>query len=607
MNKENEKVKYKTYTREKEAQAKGFNYPNNQSNYSKQFTFDKYKIHINKLKHIRKKSEKKNKISSTVNNSHLSPLQKPFPVKKRQNSQMITEFPSINKRKSQTPSPMTKQAKPTKYLYTSPNKPICIKKKYKPSGNFMRVNLNAAAAYNGNSFSNVKSNYASAEYYPQIKYIKKHYTPNCNSPKANNDFKLNNNNSNTNIKKPFSALSPLSPHNKKNQNDNKRITEALNFKTKIYQLTQTIQQLKIENKEKIKSKDEEIDVLTQIINNKSFNSNDNSHSNNHDNTIIHKQEKTINSLEVKLKDTQNELAECKILIMKQKELIEDLTGQLSTQQDIEKQANTLSKESNKDKCINGTTHSIIGEIKNDKIVLFTQEQTKEISFLLRKLFEVNKLSLETVVYNLFENDTTISFDKVVSKLLSLLSIKAEQNQDILLNYFISLSYETDQSNNSLELMKTKFIENMTELKLIYTKEFEQNLTNDLIQSLFSHQETLENKFKEKDQNGTGLILHETLKAILSEMCLRLSVDNYEQLIYTMKQFDDCNYDIYDLNYSNVIFLLKNHKANEYDDSDSVHYNSNTNNKEEEIDYNNKARTLINQIFETVLASKIKLK
>lgn len=185
-------------------------------------------------------------------------------------------------------------------------------------------------------------------------------------------------------------------------------------------------------------------------------------------------------------------------------------------------------------------------------------QLTEITYILIKNFEANKITPELAMSEIFqpildtlEQDSTIEKNYLItlltSHILSLIHcvnpVSSDQNK---ISFFLS-HLLTNSSNEFGEFMDTfmKIFENIKQ----YTKEIENSLLPKLKQDLLSHNKYLIENYKSE------FISFCAFRTLLNKQKIVLDDTSAEFLIYKMKQFTHDNNSIFDLSYRNLINII----------------------------------------------------
>ena len=238
-------------------------------------------------------------------------------------------------------------------------------------------------------------------------------------------------------------------------------------------------------------------------------------------------------------------------------LIEDLQNQIkilkNEKKDLEQQNQFLSNQL-----------STMNNISNNSSTDLNSRHLTEISYILIKNFESNKITKQIAMQNIFREivdslgeDSKIEkqnlIDMITDKIMSIIKTKNKKDKTKII-FFISNLLST--SGNELG----NFIDNfMHVIDNVYDENTERNLMLKLKKDLVKENQYLKDNYK------NDFISFASFRNLLNQKQIVLDDTSAEFLIYKMKQFNNEEKSMFDLSYKNLIEIIDEKEIEEKSD------------------------------------------
>ena len=240
-------------------------------------------------------------------------------------------------------------------------------------------------------------------------------------------------------------------------------------------------------------------------------------------------------------------------------LIEDLQNQIKTlkneKKDLEQQNQFLSNQL-----------STMNNISNNSSTDLNSRHLTEISYILIKNFESNKITKQIAMQNIFREivdslgeDSKIEkqnlIDMITDKIMSIIKTKNKKDKTKII-FFISNLLST--SGNELGNFIDNFMHVIDNVK-IYDENTERNLMLKLKKDLVKENQYLKDNYK------NDFISFASFRNLLNQKQIVLDDTSAEFLIYKMKQFNNEEKSMFDLSYKNLIEIIDEKEIEEKSD------------------------------------------
>lgn len=240
-------------------------------------------------------------------------------------------------------------------------------------------------------------------------------------------------------------------------------------------------------------------------------------------------------------------------------LIEDLQNQIKTlkneKKDLEQQNQFLSNQL-----------STMNNISNNSSTDLNSRHLTEISYILIKNFESNKITKQIAMQNIFREivdslgeDSKIEkqnlIDMITDKIMSIIKTKNKKDKTKII-FFISNLLST--SGNELGNFIDNFMHVIDNVK-IYNENTERNLMLKLKKDLVKENQYLKDNYK------NDFISFASFRNLLNQKQIVLDDTSAEFLIYKMKQFNNEEKSMFDLSYKNLIEIIDEKEIEEKSD------------------------------------------
>ena len=240
-------------------------------------------------------------------------------------------------------------------------------------------------------------------------------------------------------------------------------------------------------------------------------------------------------------------------------LIEDLRNQIKTlkneKKDLEQQNQFLSNQL-----------STMNNISNNSSTDLNSRHLTEISYILIKNFESNKITKQIAMQNIFREivdslgeDSKIEkqnlIDMITDKIMSIIKTKNKKDKTKII-FFISNLLST--SGNELGNFIDNFMHVIDNVK-IYNENTERNLMLKLKKDLVKENQYLKDNYK------NDFISFASFRNLLNQKQIVLDDTSAEFLIYKMKQFNNEEKSMFDLSYKNLIEIIDEKEIEEKSD------------------------------------------
>ena len=269
-------------------------------------------------------------------------------------------------------------------------------------------------------------------------------------------------------------------------------------------------------------------------------------------------------------------------------LIEDLQNQIkilkNEKKDLEQQNQFLSNQL-----------STMNNISNNSSTDLNSRHLTEISYILIKNFESNKITKQIAMQNIFREivdslgeDSKIEkqnlIDMITDKIMSIIKTKNKKDKTKII-FFISNLLST--SGNELGNFIDNFMHVIDNVK-IYDENTERNLMLKLKKDLVKENQYLKDNYK------NDFISFASFRNLLNQKQIVLDDTSAEFLIYKMKQFNNEEKSMFDLSYKNLIEIIDEKEIEEK--SDEVEMTRSQ--------YDNTLNAIISRIKEKIKEKKI---
>ena len=240
-------------------------------------------------------------------------------------------------------------------------------------------------------------------------------------------------------------------------------------------------------------------------------------------------------------------------------LIEDLQNQIkilkNEKKDLEQQNQFLSNQL-----------STMNNISNNSSTDLNSRHLTEISYILIKNFESNKITKQIAMQNIFREivdslgeDSKIEkqnlIDMITDKIMSIIKTKNKKDKTKII-FFISNLLST--SGNELGNFIDNFMHVIDNVK-IYDENTERNLMLKLKKDLVKENQYLKDNYK------NDFISFASFRNLLNQKQIVLDDTSAEFLIYKMKQFNNEEKSMFDLSYKNLIEIIDEKEIEEKSD------------------------------------------
>ena len=240
-------------------------------------------------------------------------------------------------------------------------------------------------------------------------------------------------------------------------------------------------------------------------------------------------------------------------------LIEDLQNQIkilkNEKKDLEQQNQFLSNQL-----------STMNNISNNSSTDLNSRHLTEISYILIKNFESNKITKQIAMQNIFREivdslgeDSKIEkqnlIDMITDKIMSIIKTKNKKDKTKII-FFISNLLST--SGNELGNFIDNFMHVIDNVK-IYDENTERNLMLKLKKDLVKENQYLKDNYK------NDFISFASFRNLLNQKQIVLDDTSAEFLIYKMKQFNNEDKSMFDLSYKNLIEIIDEKEIEEKSD------------------------------------------
>ena len=240
-------------------------------------------------------------------------------------------------------------------------------------------------------------------------------------------------------------------------------------------------------------------------------------------------------------------------------LIEDLQNQIkilkNEKKDLEQQNQFLSNQL-----------STMNNISNNSSTDLNSRHLTEISYILIKNFESNKITKQIAMQNIFREivdslgeDSKIEkqnlIDMITDKIMSIIKTKNKKDKTKII-FFISNLLST--SGNELGNFIDNFMHVIDNVK-IYNENTERNLMLKLKKDLVKENQYLKDNYK------NDFISFASFRNLLNQKQIVLDDTSAEFLIYKMKQFNNEEKSMFDLSYKNLIEIIDEKEIEEKSD------------------------------------------
>ena len=269
-------------------------------------------------------------------------------------------------------------------------------------------------------------------------------------------------------------------------------------------------------------------------------------------------------------------------------LIEDLQNQIkilkNEKKDLENQNQFLSNQL-----------STMNNISNNSSTDLNSRHLTEISYILIKNFDSNRITKQIAMQNIFREivdslgeDSKIEkqnlIDMITDKIMSIIKTKNKKDKTKII-FFISNLLST--SGNELGNFIDNFMHVIDNVK-IYDENTERNLMLKLKKDLVKENQYLKDNYK------NDFISFASFRNLLNQKQIVLDDTSAEFLIYKMKQFNNEEKSMFDLSYKNLIEIIDEKEIEEK--SDEVEMTRSQ--------YDNTLNAIISRIKEKIKEKKI---
>lgn len=187
--------------------------------------------------------------------------------------------------------------------------------------------------------------------------------------------------------------------------------------------------------------------------------------------------------------------------------------------------------------------------------LLSQEEVKEISFLLKILCSVYSINKESLLNNTFAeetNHTKITIDLICDNILSLTDSINDFNKEIIIKFFKTFISKTLSCKTiNIDILRLHFSSLIGTINNFASNT--EGLNCALSKIWGKDRETLSTSCKQKDSSITGLITLNQFKEIVSNFNQNKLDDNlFEYMVYLMKKETNTDWKITELNYMTLL-------------------------------------------------------